>query len=179
MKTKKWLTILFILCSVVLNAQSFPFLTDPGSLTGSGVSTGLYSGSTTAERNTLRRVSGFNVDYGKRLTYLVTSAVISNKIRDEISVSFNRYYDLKRRNESLSFFNYSKRKENQKMLKFIEKMLNNTQKALLAQSSINVIYGEKLNLFQNTMKSLTEIHRSMDIVEDNIDRSKLLHNFFN
>ncbi|WP_405208496.1 hypothetical protein [Aquimarina sp. LLG6339-5] len=179
MKFKKLYTIICFLCSVAMTAQSFPFLTDKPSLLGSGISSGLYSSSATAERNNLRRMAAFEIDYAKRLVYLATSSVISNKIRNEITLSFNRYSDLKQRNESLSLLNYSKKKENQKILGVIEDMLVNAQKALISQSSINVIYGEKLNLFQNTMSSLTEIHRTMDVVEDNIEQSKLYYLFFN
>ncbi|GAA4277187.1 hypothetical protein GCM10022259_19110 [Aquimarina mytili] len=53
-------------------------------------------------------------------------------------------------------------------------MLDNLERELNKQNSIGVIHGEKLNLYQNAMKSLSKIHRLMDIIEDNVAQSKLL-----
>lgn len=180
MNNKKKYFIGLLFCTAILSAQQFPFLTDPGSLAGSGASAGLYVGLNNKDKDNMRKMNAFQKDYVKRQVYFIGSAaVITNKINADIVTAFDRYNRLRSRNKSLTLFSHSKKKNNTKLLDLIRDMLTNMQKEMLTQKSNHVIYGEKLNLLQNTMQSLSEIHRMMDTVEDNIEKTKLYYRFFN
>ncbi|OEK07359.1 hypothetical protein A8C32_18150 [Flavivirga aquatica] len=179
MKVKLFYIAFFLFCSVKSIAQQFPVLVDPGSMTGSVLSWSLYSMLSTEDKNNRKKIIAFKKDLAKRHLYLVEGAIVVNKINREISNCKERYRQLEHRNKSLSFLSYSKKKINNKMLNLVNVMLENINKGLKNQRALEVLYGEKLNLLQNTMKSLTEIYRVLDVVEDNIEKTKLYNRIFN
>ena len=180
MKTKILSCILTLIGVSVLNAQQFPFLTDPGSLAGSGAALALYKRLDDEDKKNRDKMKAFGVDYIKRQVYFMGfSLAVGERITNEIEASVTRYNSLKNRNSSLSLLNYSKKKENTKMLALIETMLNNIQREARNQKGVFVIYGEKMNLLQNMMESLEEINRVLDVVEDNIEQTKLYNRIFN
>ncbi len=171
-------TIILIICllqGVACFSQHFPFVTDPGSLAGSGGAAILYSSIRRNDRRLVTEINNFNKKYAQRTAYLVGSgAVISAKLNNELNETRQRYNHLVSRNNSLVFFSYSKKRNNKKILATINQMITNIDKELKTQVSINVLYGEKLNLYQNTMDSFSDIHQLMDLVEDRVEQSALL-----
>tara|TARA_R110002049_G_scaffold244930_3_gene418774 strand:- start:10 stop:507 length:498 start_codon:yes stop_codon:yes gene_type:complete len=161
-------------------SQSFPFLTDPGSLGGSTAAIAAYSLIEKSEMDLTIQINGFNTDYSKRLIYLNSLAyVLTQKINNEINAATNRYNTLVSQNNSMSILNYSRKKKNTKVLNIIKQMLTNIDRELSKQQIANVQNGEKLNLYQNTMASLFEIHELMDTVEDQVSQSLLLDTITN
>lgn len=156
---------------------SFPVISDVPSNIGSATATGLYFSMPFVDNRLRSAVNRFNAEYGKRTIYLTTSALIMGKINEEMGEAYLRYNTLQSRNNSLTFFVYSTKKNNKKMLETIGKMLTNLQLELLKQRPI-VLLGEKVNLYINTTESLFEIHRLMDMVEDNINNTTLFRRLF-
>ncbi|UOB18428.1 hypothetical protein [Abyssalbus ytuae] len=172
---KTCIIIIFFLKGIMISAQMFPLLTDPGSITGTKLMSDTYKDLKYESYYLAGDVNKFNNNYRKRALYLTTmSSFLTNKINREIKLSMERYNFLVSRNKSLSLLNYSKKKKNLKMLKLIEKMLNNLENELSKQKSINVLNGEKLNLYHNVMESLWKIDQVMDTVEDNVKQSIIL-----
>ncbi|MBL0683431.1 hypothetical protein [Aquimarina mytili] len=164
-----------ILCILLLKSVAvFSQWIDPGSLSGSSAATFQYMILGNADRNLTRQVNRFTIQYSKRIPYLMLSSSLTKKINTQIDTAIRRYNFLVSRNNSLVFFRYSRKRNNAKALTIIKKMLDNLERELNKQNSIGVIHGEKLNLYQNAMKSLSKIHRLMDIIEDNVAQSKLL-----
>lgn len=158
-----------------LSQNQFPFITDLGSLNGSGVSLALYGQLEERHRDLGMEVQGFGRDYLKRMAYLNgSSSLLAFEINKGLESAITRYGELSQRNSTLSFINFSKRKKNKKLLALVHKLLMNLAVELRKQRSANVLNGEKLNLFLNTMESLEEIHRMMDVVEDQVRQSVLL-----
>lgn len=176
MKTKL-ICWLFILMGVsVMQAQ----LTDHPSRIGSFGAFILYKQLENEDKKNRDKIEAFRFDYIKRQAYFLgLSKAITNRISNEINASFVRYNQLETRNSSLSILSYSRKKENTKMLSFIEKMLTTMQREANTQQSVLVIYGERMNLLQNMMESLIEIHRVLDVVEDNIEQTTLYNRIFN
>ncbi len=173
-----WMLIFAVVTT--LRGQHFPFLTDPGSFSGSGVAIGFYEALDASDKNNRTRMIEFEKDYVKRQLYFMgASLAVGTRINSEMAAAFSRYDSLKTRNSSLTQFSYSKKKDNTKMLNMIEIMLNSMQREMLTHKNVFVIYGEKINLLQNMMKSLIEIQRVMDIVEDNLEKTKLYNRIFN
>lgn len=158
-------------------AQVFPFISDPGSNEGSLEAIPLYTSTTVAENRVTVGVNQLSRVYLKREKYMAGAALVMAKITEDTGEAYNRYLDLKRRNNALTLFSYSTKKENTRALETIEKMLNNLL-VELAQQSPHVLLGEKVNLYVNTMESLLKIHRLMDEVEDRINNTSLFRRLF-
>jgi hypothetical protein len=177
-------TLIYGLCLVIgttlLQAQQFPFLSDPGSMTGSGAALALYKQLDEEDKKNKDKMEDFRKDYVKRQIYFMGTAFpVKNAIAGELDESFSRYDALKIRNNKLSFLSYSKKKDNTKMLNLVDKMLRNLQNEVRNQKTVFVIYGEKINLLQNVMTALIDVHRILDVVEDNLEQTKLYNRIFN
>ncbi len=177
MRTTSYYILLLLLLLPVLNhAQMRPVLVDPGSNLGSAFSTLQYGTIEIRERELKTEIRKFMMDYNQRLVYLASSILLVDSINDQVNNVMGRYYDLQDQNNRLStLFSYSKKKDNRKHLGIIYKMLTHIQNELNTQSNINVVYGEKLNLYQDVNHALINIERMLDVVEDNIETSKLTY----
>jgi hypothetical protein len=172
---KTFALILFFINIQPLFSQNYPFLTDIGSLTGSGAAILEYNSIKDSENKLTTQIRGFNSDYSKRLIYLNGIAyILTQKIKDDVDTTTKRYNALVSKNNSMSILNYSKNKENSKVLDIVKKMLINIKRDLNNHHTTNVLNGEKLNLYQNTMASLFEVQELMDTVEDQVSQSLLL-----
>ncbi len=172
---KKIIFLIFLLQKITAFSQ-----VDVGSNGGSTAITIQYGSRLALDKFFLQNiVSRLSLRYAKRLPYIETSRLIVVKIQQEIIDTRNRYTALKNDNNRLTFFSYSKKKTNTKTLDIINGMLSNLESELSKQKSFNVLYGEKLNLYQNTMESLFQIHRLMDAVEDAVGQSRLLKTLIN
>ncbi len=181
---KKIILLVVMLNTTTMFSQEYPFLTDfllVGSILGSAVATVEYYELKEADRKLIKDINSFNAKYSKRAIYLVgASIILAGEINREIDDAQRRYHLLKGKNSSLPFFIYSKKRHNTQTLELINEMLDNLQNELKKQNPRGVaLYGEKINLHQNTMESLSNIHRLMDSVEDKIEQSKVLHAFIN
>ena len=58
-------------------------------------------------------------------------------------------------------------------------MISNIRDELKKQDGFTVVYGEKLNLYQNSLQSLADTHRIMDVVEEEIDKKNLIRQLLN
>lgn len=179
LKNKLMRKIVFMICMLhgitMFSQAHFPAVTDYGSLIGSGGNTALYIAIRNNDRKLVKEIDNFNKKYRQRTVYLIgSSAFITAKLNNELVKTKERYEYLVKRNKSMVFFSYSKKKNNTKTLKTIDQMLDNMEKELRSKISINVLYGEKLNLYQNAMESFSNIHRLMDVVEDRVEQSMLL-----
>jgi len=180
--------ILTIFCTVGIQAQVRPFLTDIPSSGGSTSNLLKYGDLKRREDEIQDELEKFKRDYLQRLIYLETATSsfvtdyidLKSKINTEIQNTLVHHTRVNTENEKLSsVFAYSEKKDNRKKLAVILKMINTMQKELSNQVSFNVVYGEKLNLYQNTNHSLTEISRLLDAIENNIERSKLINKILN
>ena len=170
-----------LLCQGIqaLSQGGAPFVvSDAGSLAGSTAITGLYSGMGPVEQSRRTAANGFIFKYTKRLPYLEGALPVVVEINNEILEIKTRYNDLERRNNSLTLFSYSTKKNNTRSLKTIRTMLDNITQELLRQDAFNILVGEKVNLYVNTMKSLWEIHEFLDEVESRIDNTSLFRRLF-
>lgn len=172
---KKIIFLIFLLQKITAFSQ-----VDAGSNSLSVAITAQYGSLFALDKFALEKiVSRLSLSYAERLPYLESSRLIVIKIKQEIIDTRSRYTALKNDNNRLTFFSYSKKKTNTKTLDIINSMLSNIENELNKQESIHVLYGEKLNLYQNTMESFFQIHRLMDTVEDAIGQSKLLNILIN
>lgn len=175
-----YLYILFTLCSMFTNAQVRPFLIDPGSNAGSIGSTIQYKLIRDEEKEIRNELNKLITEYSQRSIYIVTTQTLIDDVNSEVTSSLNRYTTLNQRNESLStVFSYSTKKDNRKKLKIVLTMISNIRDELKKQDGFTVVYGEKLNLYQNSLQSLSDIHRIMDVVEEEIDKKNLIRQLLN
>lgn len=184
-------SILLLLCAAQSSAQVFPFVTDYGSLSGSSAAAGNYTGLGFQSNNPFSsrggdlkdRIRSFRRVFDERSEYfaiaLPLSISVDRKIKNQILQSYSRYNNLQDRNESLSLFSYSKKKNNKKLLELVSTMLYNLNKEIQNQSTSLVVLGEKLNVYQDVMMSLQDIDRMMDNIEDNIEKSNFYYRAFN
>lgn len=170
-KRRTFYLCLFVFQGVMAFSQPFPFLTDYPSLGGSVANLGSYSIMAPEQKKLTTAVNRFSTDFAKRTVYLTTSFMLASEISMEVNKVITRYNTLKNRNDKLSLFSYSTKKENKKMLETIQKILRNLKSQVDKQSYVNVLLGEKINLYTNTMKALSEIQLLMDVVEDGIDNT--------
>ncbi|MEE1964581.1 hypothetical protein V1387_17975 [Allomuricauda taeanensis] len=157
--------------------EIFPAITDFPSLNGSKNSIILYNVIKGYDNQLKRKVNQFNGVYAQRSTYLVAplSREITNEIHSEINEIQNRYLAINQKNNSLGLYHYSIKKKNKKILDILYPIISNLYNTLGKQHSTNVLLGEKMNLYQNAMASMNKIHRQLDIIADNIDRSLLVN----
>ncbi|UOB16667.1 hypothetical protein [Abyssalbus ytuae] len=150
-------------------------VTDMPLMTMSYTTAGLY-GSINAEENRLTNsVDSYATVYNKRAIYYTGASVVAYKIEQSILNSRKKLLELVVDNKNLDKIKYySKRKKNTQLLEELEEKLDILEKELQGQHKIAVIYGEKLNLLQNTMRTLTQINRELDIVDKNIKESNHL-----
>jgi len=118
-------------------------------------------------------LKAFVREFEKRALYYPGTLVMHNQnmIGKKVTAVEDRISDLSTDNMNLSFLYYSKRKENAKLLDAIKEEFE-IIKAELSTSSTTVVMGEKLNLYQDVMMTLTRTNRQLDIVESNIGGSK-------
>ncbi len=154
--------------------STVPFVfTDPGSFTGSGTHAATYEFALkNSEKDTKKEIKEYNEQYNRRMKYylLTLGNGIVTKIDNKIKKVLNRLDILEEKNKKLSFLNYSRKKKSRNELRSLKTMLNNIRNNY-QNKHIGSIYGEKLNLYENLMKSLTKINRMLDEVERDIDKS--------
>lgn len=184
MKRRTFYLCLFVFHAIIAFSQKyppsplpFPFLTDYPSLGGSALNSVFYSSAASEEKKLTTAVNRFSTDFAKRTVYLTTSFMLASEIEKEMNKTIRRYNTLKNRNNSLAFFSYSTKKNNKKALETIDKMLTNLRSQLNKQSYVNVLLGEKINLYTNTMRALSEMQLLMDVVEDGIDNTTLYRRY--
>ncbi len=165
-----------VLCSTttlaqIVSAPNAP-VTDLPLTILSGMATGAYGAQVIVEHQLADAVNSYEKIYNKRAQYYVGATLIIEKINDALDDSSKKLLTLKMDNKDLhETAYYSKRKENNKLLAEVEENLDILIKELNRQEK-QVIYGEKLNLLQNTMRTLTRINRKLDVVEKNIQESE-------
>lgn len=148
-------------------------VTDLGSYTGSLTANGNYIGLNVNEGVLGTSVRNYVSVYNERTKYYA-GILIVHKINNEIEKVEDRYKELSEENEELHMFlHYSKRKENEKKMEEISQQILTLKDELKDQYNM-VILGEKVNLYQNVMRTLTPIRRKLDTLEGNINRSNLL-----
>ncbi|SIT15647.1 hypothetical protein SAMN05421766_1166 [Zobellia uliginosa] len=146
-------------------------ITDMPLVVASGAASAEYGIMKFEENQLTDAVSSYASTYNKRATYYSGILIIS-MINNNINKSRNRYLKLKLDNSKLDEIKYySKRPENDKLLAEINENLDILEKELESQHKM-VIYGEKLNLLQNSMLTLTRINRKLDFVRKNIHKSE-------
>lgn len=169
-------TLCFTLCIVLFQGSTvfaqglFPKIPDNGSNTGSSSIMAVLIAAPKVQKSLRKAVDAYDDDYLSRGKYLVASSIINGKINGRIDDAIERYNALKKSNESLNFFVYSKKRTNKALLETAQEMLDNMEDELDQQSTIALL-GEKLNLHVDTTESLDEIHRALDEIEDNIDKT--------
>ena len=175
-----YITTALLLNILLSNAQVRPFLVDLPSNTGSGLITLEYNDIIAVEKDIQKELDRFLTEYGQRAIYIVSSQSLVDNVKTEVQEALNRYTSLNKRNESLSsIFSYSTKKDNQKKMNAILNMLQNVNNEMRGQSGLDIVYGEKLNLYQNVTYSLLDIHRLMDTVEDAIEKTSLANRILN
>ncbi|MBL3658409.1 hypothetical protein [Fulvivirga sediminis] len=172
---KKLMVIVgFILLTMPALAQPANLIylpvTDMGLMPQRIAAAALYGSISVAENSLKSSVRSYAKTYNKRALYYA-GAIVITKINGSINKSEERLKELIKSNAELDEKKfYSKRIPNNKLLKGLEESLYILKQEMLKQHKL-VIYGEKLNLLQNTMRTLTEINRRLDIVENNISDS--------
>ena len=168
-----------ILASTKTIGQVYPFLTDVPSAGGSVISAGLYEFLIKkAEEKLSKEVDNYGNEYNKRFKYFggaLTSLFINKKIK-ELNERVNY---LTKENKKLTFLYYSKKKQNIKSLALIKKSCDNIKDELQYKTGSFILSGERMNLYENLMKSILLINRVLDKVEMNINKSKRTFNFIN
>ncbi|MCK8521183.1 hypothetical protein M0D21_06375 [Aquimarina sp. D1M17] len=171
--------VMCLLKGLTVSAQEYPFLTDPGSLGGSVGAYYLYRSLLSNEKNLTSEINRYRNKYYERLAYLTGPAAagalyVNDKLDEEISNARKRYNTLTNRNSTMAFFNYTKKKRNTKNLATAKQMIDNLQGELNNNSSLIILYGDRLNLYQNAMESIFNIHRLLDMIEDSVEQSALI-----
>lgn len=169
-------TLCFTFCIILFQGSTvfaqgiFPKIPDNGSNTGSSSSTATLFTAPSVQDGLRKAADEHGDDYVNRMNYLIASSVVNGRINGRIDDAIERYNALKKINESLNFFAYSKKRINKELLENVEKFLDNMEDELDKQDIIALL-GEKLNLYGDTAESLYEIHRTMDEIEDNIENT--------
>lgn len=173
---KKILLITLVMCVNTARGQfsivNFPN-TDLGLSAQSGKASYRYLSLIPTQHCLTRMVNAYGSAYSKRMIYY-SGVLIMNQINGELDQSKNRLQRLVLGNDKLDEIKYySKRKENEKLLAAVEEKLYILEQELDKQDKL-VIYGEKLNLLQNTMLTLTRVNRKLDLIEKNIKESEYI-----
>lgn len=169
-----WMTGACFLAHVGLWSQSI-LVTDYGSLSGSSMAISKYGTTTLDYGNVTDALRRFNGSYRQRNTYKgLLAKRIMEEINGELDKAMKRNDSLMSRNNDLSFFSRSKKKKNKKMLDLLQVMLDNMRGQLKKQQWMNVVNGEKLNLYQDVMEVLYQAHLLMDKVDEELRRSFIM-----
>jgi len=148
-------------------------ITDMGHFTGSVTSAGILAGGVLTEQPYKESVKKFQKQYSKRIPYFGGIAILA-QINNLIDDTQTRIDDLTSNNDMLKrVLYYSKKKKNVELLseatsrlEFLRQEVNNRQEEV-------TISGEKMNLHQNVRRTLSRIHRSLDVVDQNTQQSSL------
>ncbi len=175
---KKIIVTICLIQGLTMYSQEYPFLTDPGSMGGSVAAYYLYKSQLSTEKDLTTEVNNYRNKYIERLTYLTGPAIaaalyVNDKLDEELSNARTRYNTLTNRNSTMAFFNYTKKKRNVKNLATAKQMIDNLQSEIDNANSLVLLYGDRLNLYQNAMESIFTIHEVLDMVEDDVEQSVL------
>lgn len=149
---------------------------DPLSGAGSIALTVEYALLEGKEREVTAAVSDFTTNYSKRIWHkfdpkLTVGDDFRSKIVNELEDAFGRILLLNKRNEDMvGMFSEARKENNREKLNVVKANLINTREKFKKKLKSFGVYGEKMNLYQNFMMSLHEVHRSMDEIESKIDK---------
>lgn len=124
-----------------------------------------------------KKIPGFTKEYAKRLMYFLGSIDLANRIMGRINDVGIRYNEIAPDYGEMMSFRYSKTKKNHKRMELVITMLDDVYAELDKQKRVNVLHGDKLNLYLNTMESLSKIYRLLDIIEEDINQARLINRF--
>lgn len=153
-----------------------PIITDAVVAGLTGTATANYGLINTEETLVLKVVNDYKATYNKRATYLGTGVSIVNifindQINSKVDDTKKRYDKLKVENEKLNKVKfYSKKKKNLKLIRELDLQITILEEELKDKSKSGII-GEKINLYQNAMRTLAPINRKLDTLESNINKS--------
>ncbi|MEM9001367.1 MAG: hypothetical protein AAGB24_13975 [Bacteroidota bacterium] len=126
-----------------------------------------------------RSINGFNKYYDNRLLYYAETLIDAGSVLNEIDNVRQRIFLLNVENSSLSFFYPFKKQDNKRKIDAILYAVNGLRSRLLGLPwSVNTIYGERMNLNQDTEIALESLERQLDAIESDIDKSKLIRQLF-
>ncbi len=171
---KRLFQIILVMLLVVQSATAQVPGVNPGSSAGSvAIDAPLIPLALIVEPRLFREVQDFRQLYEHRAEYYATTLVDNGKIRNEINDLRNRINLLIVDNESLAFFYPFKKRDNRVKL---NALLTGTNRLYTQLGSLlpDSIYGERINLNQQTEITLEEMHRKVDEIESDISKSRIL-----
>jgi len=167
MKNKILVLLIFTLSISKLMAQ----LTDPASVGLSGTAAIVYGTAIPIETTHAPVLKNYVKEYNKRGKYYGGALYIS-EINDELEEAKQRLKDLEAENNTLyKVLYYSKRMKNDRLLESAQLRFEILEEELKTQETTTLL-SEKMNLYENTMRTLTRINRSLDTIQSNINDSK-------
>jgi hypothetical protein len=126
------------------------------------------------EGNLKKSITNFGKEYTKRKDYYITTDADNltwHTIKQAIEEVIDRATIILSENETLTFFYPFKKKDNRKKINYILTLLDTMMNKIdLSQG----VWGERINLQQNTLISLESLERRLDIIESDIEKSTIL-----
>ncbi len=177
------LILILIICSQRVHAQ-LPAI-DPLSNAASVGLTAEYVLLGNEEDKIKREMERFKDNYATRaipkfdIRYFAPGDSYVTQVKQKIAEAKNRRAALVIENTSLTVFSYSRKKQNIKELYIVDSNLNNITQKFENKLQHYGVYGEKMNMYQNFMKSLDKINRHMDEIDSEISQGKLLNKLLN
>ncbi len=134
------------------------------------------------EKEYAAKIEEFSEEYRKRGFYYAPTLLDGgNPVFDALDELILRIDDLQVKNNGLGLYAHYLKRDNTKRLNDIERMALNMDQELDSLDDLiegQSIYGERLNLNQNTRVSVEILHRRLDQIESEIDKSTLLNLLF-
>ncbi|MDH7445847.1 hypothetical protein [Aquimarina sp. 2201CG14-23] len=137
------------------------------------------------EDNIKREMEEFKDSYSTRaipkfdIRYFAPGDSYVQHVKNKLIDARARRLILETNNNALTVFSYSRKKQNSKDLYIVEASLNNITQKFEKKLKHYGVYGEKMNMYQNFMRSLDKINRLMDQIDSKIDEGKLLNKLVN
>jgi len=149
-----------------------PAIADLANAAASTALAGVYGGAVLTTQSLLNsEIKNFRKQWDNRGTYLGGEVFERSHIYPKLDDFESRLSELEEENMNLSAFVYSKKDENTKLLLVVREEFDILNSEIKDRSHLVVVLGEKINLYQNMMRTITRLNRQLDVVEGNIGGS--------